>query len=82
MKLQIIFILLFLLLSSIFTYAQNYTDDEFLKLEPHPNNEELFVAKFYDRDTRQLKEYWEMSSTVPNIDVPSFNELQQKKNFC
>ncbi|MCK5730356.1 MAG: TonB family protein [Draconibacterium sp.] len=72
-----LFIFLILIFYSQIISSQILTDDKLLKLEPHPTDDGKFIAKFYDKNSRKIKEHWEMWSSVDIINANNFNELIQ-----
>ena len=60
------------------TSAQHLNSDKILKLEPHPNKQEKFIAKFYSKYTRKLIEYWEMTGDAAEINGNNFNQLRSE----
>lgn len=59
-------------------FSQQFTGDKLLKLELHPTKEGIFIAKFYDRQSRKIVEQWEMGTRVTDISSDNFITLLEK----
>lgn len=73
--------MLFLVSIPFNLFSQVLTRDKILRFEPHPIDETKFIAKFYDKESKNLIEHWEMSSSVNQFNRDHFNALLESKKI-
>lgn len=71
--------LIILICSFSVAVAQQVSPKQELRLENHPTENNLFVARMVSKYTKRLTEEWVLFSTVSEIDVKNYNNLVKTK---
>ncbi len=74
-----IFIAILLLIFSSTAKSQIIYNGDIVRIEKNPTNKFLFILKKYSAETKRVTEYWNIKSTVEDVNVSNYNQLYNEK---
>ncbi len=72
-------ITILLLIISFSVKSQIIYNGDIVRIEKNPTNKFLFILKRYSAETKKVTEYWNIKSTVENVNVSNYNQLYNEK---